>query len=114
MLELKSQLHHSVAVISWASQLTYLDINFLVCKIAGRAGGGDEGGESCLLEVGWEHQRAMHANLRSALQVLAAVSGAAPQHLWNRKKVNPFLRGWSPSGSLPGTSPHRQPFSSGL
>lgn len=38
MLELKSQLHHSVAVISWASQLTYLDINFLVCKIVGGGG----------------------------------------------------------------------------
>lgn len=35
MLELKPQPRHSVAVIFWASQLTYLDIDFLICKIGG-------------------------------------------------------------------------------
>lgn len=33
MLGLKSQLCHSLVIIIWASQLTCLDINFLICKM---------------------------------------------------------------------------------
>lgn len=84
MLGLSCQPYHSLAVIFWISEFTDVDISFLICKMGvivppfiGLLGGSKN--NACDTEKHFP-------------DVSCGLSGVVPQHLWNNRKGDPFLK----------------------